>query len=225
LALEDAWQRACWTEEFRDDDAALSLYQRILEESPDHAPAHFAVGRLLLERADEAGLGHLERAMALDPEAVLPACELAYRFLMGRGQPQQARPYYERAVRQTELIKRANAERSQVSPKDAFSEHGLPAAALGSLQAQLARYPQVARAYLVRKDMTYFPERPCYVLGVVLRTNWRRSLSGRSDDTHQQIARDMDFPGECLVVALDGSSAKLRKALQAVPGSPMYPRP
>src|SRR5207247_8582677 len=66
LTPEEAWQRARWTHEFEGDEAVLPLYQEILAAQPDFALAHFALGQLLLDREDESGFRHLERAMELD---------------------------------------------------------------------------------------------------------------------------------------------------------------
>lgn len=97
LPQEDAWQRAELTAEFRGPDEAIPLVEEVLARSPGDARAEFALGALLLDREDERGLDHLERAMSADPEAVVPACERAFVFLMEHERDEEAERYRARA--------------------------------------------------------------------------------------------------------------------------------
>ena len=60
------------TEEHRGHEEALVRYREILANRPDHPLAQFSVGRILLGKGDDAGLGELDRAMDLDPDAIVP---------------------------------------------------------------------------------------------------------------------------------------------------------
>lgn len=84
---------------FHGGEAALDLYHGVLERDPHNSVASYAVGRALLDRGDEAGLGYLDEAMAAEPKAILPACELAVAFLAERGQEATADVYRARARR------------------------------------------------------------------------------------------------------------------------------
>lgn len=68
-----------------------------------------------------------------------------------------------------EKISLAQQERSSISAGDRFESHDLSASAQAKLVEQLSRYPQVKEAYLVRKTMQFFPEKPFYVLGIIRR--------------------------------------------------------
>ena len=59
------------------------------------------MGRLLLDRGDEAGLAHLERAMDVEPECVLSTCELALDFLLQRGREHEAERFRARSEQET----------------------------------------------------------------------------------------------------------------------------
>jgi hypothetical protein len=50
LSAQEMWQMAALTEAFRGVDAAVPLYQQILLKNDNHAPANFAIGRILLSR-------------------------------------------------------------------------------------------------------------------------------------------------------------------------------
>jgi hypothetical protein len=89
-----------------------------LLESPQDAPARYAIGRILLERGDEDGLRWLDAAMERDQEVVLPACELAARFLNDRGREPDANTYVEhaRALSSREANPRRFIRRTRCAP-------------------------------------------------------------------------------------------------------------
>lgn len=81
LSFDEAWQRAYLTEEFRDSNAALPLYQGIVDTNPDYPAAEFALGRVLLSQGKGEGVDHIEKAMRREVDYILPGCELVFGFL------------------------------------------------------------------------------------------------------------------------------------------------
>jgi len=223
LTLEEAWQRAAWTEEFQGSEAALPLYQEILETNPGHAESHFALGRIYLTQRNAEGIEHIEKAMQLETDAILSGCELIYNFMMAQGEEAKAREYYNRASQHAERLERAGAERSRLGFKDTYLYHDLPEARVAHLKEQIARYPQIAQGYLARKQVQYFPEKPLYVLGVVVRRPWYKLHSEKEDALFaQKVAQEITFPGETFVLVLNGPNSKLKKIMQKIPGSLIY---
>ena len=95
---------ACLTEEFKDQEKALPIYQGILNLHPDHSQANLAVGRILLEKGSEEGILHLEKTFGSDPEIVLSACGMAYHYYFDRGDEAEAEKYLAKAVETSESI-------------------------------------------------------------------------------------------------------------------------
>lgn len=225
LSRDEAWQRATWTEEFRGTEAALPLYQHLIAEHPDHAGAHFALGRILLSHDNPQGIDPVDKAMTLDADSILPGCELVYAFLKKHGRDEQAQSYFDRGVHQAELLERARQERSRLGFKDTYLSHQLPGAEVAHLRSELARYPQISGAYLVRKAVTHFPEKPLYVLAVTIPRPWYRYHSAAQDQKlSQQLAKEMEFPGETFVLVLNSETRKMRKVMKRIPGSEIYSR-
>lgn len=80
---------------------------------PDHAGGLFLEGLALLDKDDHAGLARLDRAMELDPDAIKPACERAYAFLMARKEEALAEGYAARwRERDAQERRSAGARRS-----------------------------------------------------------------------------------------------------------------
>ncbi|HWP43488.1 MAG TPA: hypothetical protein VNO14_09660, partial [Blastocatellia bacterium] len=98
LTLDEAWQRACWTEEFQSSEAALPLYEQVLRMKGDHADALFSVGRIMLTQEKSEGADFIKRAMELNRDYAMPGCQLVCGFLLRKGKREEAKQFYEQAV-------------------------------------------------------------------------------------------------------------------------------
>jgi hypothetical protein len=74
--------------------------------NPDHAGGLFLEAMALLDKDDDTGLVRLDRAMALDVDAIKPGCERAFAFLTARQESERAEAY---AVRWRERDARERA--------------------------------------------------------------------------------------------------------------------
>lgn len=223
LTEEEAWARARWTHEFHGTDAAFPRFQEVLAQNPDHGPANYALGQILLERNDDAGITHIEKAMQRDPEAVLPGCHTLYSFLRQQGRQEEAERYRERAIHHSELLQRAKQERGDVGPDDTLTPHDLPAAVIEGLREQLARHEQIEAAYLVRKSVTCFPDQPLYVLGLILRKRFGFGVADKSEEVIAKFGSEAEMPGETLCILLDGGYKPMRKIFSRMAGAQVYP--
>lgn len=98
LSDNEAWELAHLTENLEDRSQAISLYQRVLKQNPNHAKTLFAVGRILLTNSDTAGVKILERAMQLDKGCVAQACWMLAKFFKASGDEARSKEYLERAA-------------------------------------------------------------------------------------------------------------------------------
>jgi Zn-dependent protease with chaperone function len=228
LSPEDARKRADLTEAFRGADAALPLYRELAERDPADAVANFALGRILLDRDDDSGLALLERAMASDPEAVVPACEIAFFYLKGKGHEQEAERFRARAEEQVQAFEHAGAERESVTAEDRLLPHDLPAEIVESVRSQLAHYDDIERIYLARKEVRHLAdEYPLYVVGVIRPQGWRERRKQANDPEEptfaQRLAAELELPVDFFVV-VPGRRSKLRDRFAEVPGAESFRR-
>ena len=228
LDADEVWERARLTAEFLGHEQAIPLLREVLQEWPNHAGANYALGRILLENDDEAGLAPLDKAMNENPDCVLPGCALAHTFLTCRGKREEAEGYAERTVRHRAFVARAQLEREEATAEDTFQSHELSVNKVERLGEQLYGYPLVGDAYLTRKVVTYFPKRPCYVLGIVPRwTYWLFPWSGNAMVTlANRLESDPEMGGDVLVIILNADSKirKLKPKIQAIEGVHIYSR-
>ena len=225
LTDDEAWLRADATEDFGDEERAFALFGAYLTAHPDQARAHFAIGRLLLARDDEGGLEHLERALAMEHQATLPACQLAETFLLQRDQSEKARAWRERGLRYGDQLEAAQAERRALKPKDALLPPELPATEGERLRAHFAAHPLVGEVYLARKAVQHFPDIPLYVIGVEMHRK-KLSISGDFPVRQQAFAaamQSLEFEHEALFILLDSDEGKaFLKPLKKVENSLIY---
>ncbi|MBI1422644.1 MAG: hypothetical protein GC149_04185 [Gammaproteobacteria bacterium] len=94
----EAWEYARLTEKLEDKSLAISLYQQVLKQNPNHAKTLFAVGRILLTRNDASGVKALERAMELDKGCIAQGCWMLAKFYKANGDEARSKAYLERAA-------------------------------------------------------------------------------------------------------------------------------
>ena len=224
LAPELAWERVELTLRVRGDDAAEPLLRDELATNPQHAGAHFLLGRILLERSDAAGVEHFEQAMRVDPGCVPAACDLVATFHAAESRDADAQRYRARAVAGGDLLDEAENERQGVSAGDRFLPHDLPAEEVERLRGEIAGFFDVRRAWLARKAVTHLPEIPLYVLGVEI----GRWYQWRSQEDYQQVvhglATKVAYPGRVWILHLGRRQAKIAKKLKRVPGAEIFRR-
>jgi hypothetical protein len=167
LTLNEATSQAELTSQLSGESLALPLWGDLLDRYPHHPQANYQVGKILIDRGDRSGCAYLNRAIALDPELVVPSCEKLYHFYTLQADLRSAEIYLE--WRQQHLPKqwRSRLER-KIEDTDRFFPHDLEPDLVNEIRNKLVNYPIVDRAYLVRKLTRIFPDRPLYILGLKL---------------------------------------------------------
>lgn len=223
LTVEEAWNRAQWTRDLIGNKEAIPLIRSVLEMQAEHVSANFLLGQILLEQEDEAGIDYLEKAMAKAVDPVLPGCQLIYTFLQKHRRENEAAQYRQRAEHHYDQLHLAQQERRSISASDRFEPHGLSAEVEAQFRQQLARYPQIKEAYLVRKVVQYFPEKPFYILAVsrklaLIEMDKNREYQKLID----QLAKELEFPAQTWIVLLNSGNQPLAKALRQTVGGSIY---
>jgi len=220
LALTEAAERADLVLGLLGEEAAIEPLRAVLQLEPDHAAANYALGEVLLDRHDDAGVQHIERAVTRDPSARAQGYERIWAFYEAEGRATEAAEYRRRAWQQGDLLELAGPERQDVSGRDTFLPHELSEAELVPIRAAVAAAEDVAEAYLVRKAVQHMPELPLYVLGVKMRLPWYRYRSQTKEQgLVDRLAQEVPLPGQWLIVALNDHTAKIRKKMRKVPGA------
>ncbi|MEO8139158.1 MAG: M48 family metallopeptidase [Gemmatimonadota bacterium] len=220
LTPEEEWNRisACIT--LDETDRIKTLCCALLEREPDNAVAHFQLGRSQLERGDAEGVAHVEAAMRLDSEAIVPCCIVLMRYYEGRGEAERVEQYRTVGLTRERLLKNAEQERRFLTKKATLVVHGWEDTQVASLVTQLAKIPGVGEAWLARRVVTFMVDRPCYVLFVLPRTPWwMRHDRKRAGKLVQAVAQQVACPEPLQIFHLAGPLRPLRKRLTKIPGA------
>jgi Zn-dependent protease with chaperone function len=110
LTVEEQWEMVRCLAETQGSAAALPKVHEMISACPDHAGANFALGQILIEQNDEVGIEYLEKAMSLEPDTVLPGCELIYLFLKEQERDKEAESYRLRAQQHYKAIQAAETD-------------------------------------------------------------------------------------------------------------------
>jgi Zn-dependent protease with chaperone function len=221
LDRDSSWKAARLTEQLQDSAAALPLYLAFLGQYPDDAGGLYSVGRIRLDRGEEAGLELIERAMQADLEAIKPGAELSWRFLNSQGRTEEAERYRQRWLERERIEQEARAERANFTAGDEYEAHGLPPETVQGLMRQLKELRFVSKAWLVRKQVKHGAEQPPYLLLV----RKRRFDSTAVDSARSALERLAAVPAETTIGVYNGNLAKLFKRVGQVKGGLVFRRP
>ena len=222
---DSLWDKAVVLLDLKGDEAAEPLLRQILSVRPDHLPAHFQLGRILLEKGRTEGEAHLERVMAEDDDAVPQACALLREHSRRAGRIDRLRDIDLKLDRYEKDLQASRAERREVTARDPLISHDLSKAELESLIDLLARESSLARADLARKELRYFPKQKLFLLCVYPRRRWPLiSDSAAAQSLVQRLSKTVRLPGRVLVFRPAGSFRSLAKRLARVEHASIYRR-
>lgn len=223
LTVEEAWNRAQWTLELTDHETALPLVKAVLQQNSTHAEANYVLGRILAEESNPEAIPHLEIAMRQDKHKTLSGCQIIGHILSQLGRDSEIEPYRQLAQEHYQMLLLAEQERAQVSVSDEFIPHELSKSDLAELSQQLRRYPHICEAYLVQKKVRYFPEEPFYVMVISRKVSfWKLALSSQDTKIINQLVKELNFPGQCWITALNEETRPLFKKLNKIDKKPFY---
>jgi len=223
LTLEETWTLFQLMADYRGDSTGTPLLEQMLERDPDEPRANYALGQILLKTDNPRGVTLLERAMDQEPDSTIPACDLIYYFLKRTGKFSEAVEYRRRSDEYRDLLIDARKERSTITAKDKLVHHGLAPEFVQPLRTQIAQYPQIAEAYLVRKQCRHLPHKPLYILGITpKRAIFNLDRIAEHKDMHEDLAASLSLPGEARLVLLAGRHRALARVLRGMTSALIY---
>jgi Zn-dependent protease with chaperone function len=223
LTVEEAWNRAQWTLELIDSKTALPLLKAVLQQNSTHAEANYVLGRILAEESNPEAISYLEVAMQQDQNTILSGCQIIGHLLSKQGRESEIAPYQKLAQEHHQMLVLAKQERMQVSGSDEFIPHELSKSDIVELCQQLRQYPRIREAYLVKKKVKYLPDKPLYTMIIVRKTSfWKLELSSQDTKLINQLIKELNFPGQCWVTALNSETRPLWVKLRKVDKNPFY---
>ena len=204
LSPDEQWERVTHVAQIDSPKAALDPLRELLAVVPTHAPANFAVGSILLEEGDDAGIGYLESTIQQDPSASGQAWEKIAIFHLEQGRHEEAEKYIRRAEEFNVAAQKAHEKSVTLSPDDRFEPHGLSEEQVRDLQSQMAKVRGLTRVYLARKVIPGQTDQ-LYVFGVIADYTWRDGVNDKHVDALLgDLVTDLSFDKPSVFVSLEG---------------------
>jgi hypothetical protein len=223
LSRDEQWERVALLAEVQDQKAAIPSLRTILQEHPDDARAHFAMGAILLEQQDAEGIKHLEQAMELKPLTIGNASTLLSGFYFQRGDKELAEQFRRRAAEYYEDEERRNQQAVNFSNDDSYIPHDVNDDLLKEIKSELNKARGLSEAYLFRKVIDGGD--PVYVLAFFAGYSWQE---GRNAKHLEPLFNDLmnieTLPTPLIFLPFDVKYLELLPKVSAVPGSLIYKR-
>jgi Zn-dependent protease with chaperone function len=211
LSIEEGFERAQLTYDVgRDHLEAIAQLRALRERADDDVMICYALGSRLIASDNAEGVSLLEKAMDLDEMAIVHVLEQLRDFHARAGRDDVARAYHERMSQRLHLEQQAHHERGHVVPEDRFEDAGLSDEVMHRLRQQMAKVPEVLHAWIARKQVQHLAHRPCYVIAFEVTPWWRARHPKRVAEAVEALKANLSFPGETLLVNIEGDHAALR---------------
>ena len=227
-AIEDIaalWKSARDAAEIKGPAAAEPFLRAVLARDPGHTGASVVLGQHLLHVGDPEGRRLLEHVVNQADEAWMRhACDVLHEHFQMTGQADQLREIRSRLDRHEKESAAAQRERTKVLTSDTFVAHELTETQIELLCVRLSAHPDCGTAWLVRKSLRYFPNRPLFVLCVRRKSAmWWLNQPDRDRELIRRVTPAIELPGQVLVIARYGSFRRLAARIMSRPGAEVFP--
>ena len=212
-------EQAVLTGNLRGENEAAPLYTALLESHGDAPLVQYHAGRNLLLTGNGAGIALVEKAMQGNPEYIGEGCDLIVAYLNAIGEMDRAPGYLERAAQRAKVVAEGEAQVRLLTTRAELAPHGLNAKSVEAMASILAGFPQIGRAYCVRRKIAQLPNRVYYCVCF----DWRLWSWVRNEGVLlQRIASAFHITDGLTLFFSIGSDWRLRRHVQRVPGSCVY---
>jgi len=222
LTIEEQWLRAKAIAESSDDPAAVSTLKGLLAECPEHAGANYALGTILLDEGNAAGVAYLEKVAQPGMEVAVEACQRISGFYLEQGEREKAEEFRKQAEQHYNNLVHLRKQALTFSARDRFAPHDLDETRVKELREQLKHVRGLAAAYLVRK-LIDGPTPVIYVLAVNTAFTWRNGQSRQDiNSLFNELSAKIDIPSPSVFISLDGEHAHLLNHFCRIAGAELF---
>lgn len=223
LSAQQAYDRAVLTRKYGDDLAgALAQFEALHALLPDDPSPAMLLASCLLERDPDGSVDRaqqlLERVVQQDPTMAVQAYEMLRDFHWQRGDIDLARAWHRQYLDAADVHAIAHDERNQVRIKDEYDTDSLSDELRDAIRQAVHAIADVKRCWLVRKRLKAWPERPCWVLAFSVTGRFSRFDAAKAARVQRQLMDTVPFPGETLVIHVDGVNKHFGKKIRQTVG-------
>jgi Zn-dependent protease with chaperone function len=202
-------------------ERSMELRREGCNRFPQSLILRFLLARQLLAEGQSEGVALMESVGIADSDAAVPVAECLRDYYAQAGDVEAARRWRAEVIKATQHGEESRRERGTVRSTDRFLPHGLEPAAVDNLRRQLLSFDGLVHATVVRKATVHRQDEPLYVVGISA-TRWYRltlDAGAKARELVPRISKGITFPGDALIVAMDGRNKAFAKAFARVAGS------
>ena len=225
IDVHATWESACQVASLQGIAHAVPLLRQVLEADPSHNGASVVLGQHLASEGNPQGEQLLLQALENNDERWTPQAGMALlQHYRRNGQTQRLGPLQARLDQHQADLEASQRERAQINARDTLLPHNLNDSQLQTLRQTLQTQTNLASAWLVRKKIQYFTQRPMFVLCVQAQqtSRWFKDASKDQALVRSLVPR-VHLPGQVLVIAPQGSFTSLARKCQKSPDSLIFP--
>lgn len=219
MNTDERWEEIKLVQELEPGSDLLPRLNALLELLPEHASARYLRGAVRLTKGDEGGIDDLEQVMRQDVDAILPACEAAWRFYRERDE-ERAEHFRQRWIERSDYEDRVNEEFRSLSGDATLAAHDLDDETTDTIRQIIRQYGKhVRRAYLLRRILKADNTRHDYVLAF---ETSRLTLGDSGPENVKRISAQ-EFPVSTFIVHLGTDPYKrFRKSIKQLGVAPIF---
>ncbi|MDX1915572.1 MAG: M48 family metalloprotease [Methylophilus sp.] len=167
---DERWQLISIDQELNPEANISERLAEFLNDFPNHSQALFRRGQARLNNNDEHGVADLDKVMTLDKEAILPACEVLWRYYLNIN-ADKAEIYRQKYIERSNYLNAIQAELSSLPADATLSMHDLSIETVERIRTLIvsdAKY--ISKVYLLRRILKTDANSHDYVLA--FETHW-----------------------------------------------------
>jgi hypothetical protein len=206
LTAEQLLERAFAIDELEGRDAAIPVFEAVLDKDATQPIARCVIGLHRLARGDEAGAGLVEAAIEAEPKLALQGALALYEHYRSREQLMKAARYRDLFERQWTERQKIEAERRHFPFQRVYVPATLSTRSLDRVREVVRDDGRVRHAWLVRKPID-LSEEPLHLLALQMKTTLR--IGDDSMEIALAIADRLGLPDDIVVVVLRGENRSL----------------
>lgn len=220
---EREWERKLAEVERLEPEEACDVLREYVVENPEFGPALYTLGRIMVQQDDERGVAFVEKGMKADSECIGPGLSMLLDYYRQMGRDDEAELIRQR-LEQFELDYEATRkERVTLSKSDEFEPHGLSPTDVEKLRRVLYRFSQVRLAWVARKRVRQFADKPNYVILITpIRVGSWLSQDMKREDRFLVSAIQSAIPLSCVVGLSNRVGKGVCRRMEKVCPQPVY---
>ncbi|MHC4213957.1 MAG: M48 family metallopeptidase [Planctomycetota bacterium] len=166
LSETEKWELAYFQYKYTDKERICDSIRNFLCTYPNHPKANCILGEWLLKEDDEKGIAYIEKAMSGDSYLITDGLQALSKFSERRVDDAKLTSVMVRWDQHIKNVNATNKDRSRINSNDELENADVSEQDRDSIRKILSHYGTIKEAYLVRKKVRIFSDKPCYILAV-----------------------------------------------------------